>query len=109
MGFFGKIGKFFHGIGDSVKKAFGVITSPVRAVWGVVKDSLATVVHLPEKVLASFNKATVVVAGLGNNLEHGVSSAAGAVTAVGGDIKDVFQSPVMWGALGLAAFFVLRS
>jgi hypothetical protein len=89
----------------------------------VVKDSVQTIVHMPERVLKSFDKATGVVGGLGNNIERSVGSAAGAVTSVAdgvaqvsdnaryisGDAKDVTQSPIMWAALGLGALLVLRS
>ena len=123
MGFFSKVGGFFKKVGSGIGKAFGVVTAPIKEVWGVVKDSVQTIVHIPEKVLKSFDKATSVVGGLGNNVERSVGSAAGAVTSVAdgvaqvsdnaryisGDAKDVTQSPIMWAALGLGALLVLRS
>ena len=123
MGFFSTIKKGFSSIGKSLGSAFGVVTAPIKEVWGVVKDSVQTIVHMPEKVLKSFDKATSVVGGLGNNIERSVGSAAGAVTSVAdgaahisdnaryisGDAKDVTQSPIMWAALGLGALLVLRS
>jgi len=123
MGFFSTIKKGFSSIGKGLGKAFGVVTAPIKEVWGVVKDTVQTVVHMPEKVLKSFDKATSVVGGLGNNIERSVGSAAGAVTSVAdgaahisdnaryisGDAKDVTQSPIMWAALGLGALLVLRS
>ena len=123
MGFFDKVGGFFKKVGSGIGKAFGVVTAPIKEVWGVVKDSVQTIVHMPEKVLKSFDKATSVVGGLGNNVERSVGSAAGAVTSVAGgvaqvsdnaryisgDAKDVTQSPIMWAALGLGALLVLRS
>ena len=123
MGFFSKVGGFFKKVGSGIGKAFGVVTAPIKEVWGVVKDSVQTIVHTPEKVLKSFDKATSVVGGLGNNVERSVGSAAGAVTSVAdgvaqvsdnaryisGDAKDVTQSPIMWAALGLGALLVLRS
>ena len=84
---------------------------------------------MPEKVLKSFDKATGVVGGLGNNIENSVGSASNAITSVGdsaahisdnaryvsdnvryvsSDAKDVTQSPIMWAALGLGALLVLR-
>lgn len=122
MGFFSKIGGFFKKVGNGIKQAFGVVTAPVKEVWGVVKDTIHTAVHMPKRVLDSFDKATGVVGGLGNNIERSVGSAAGAVTSVAdgashisdnaryisGDAKDVTQSPIMWAALGLGALMVLR-
>ena len=69
MGFFSTIKKGFSSIGKGLGKAFGVVTAPIKEVWGVVKDTVQTVVHMPEKVLKSFDKATSVVGGLGNNGE----------------------------------------
>ena len=123
MGFFSTIKKGFSSIGKGLGKAFGVVTAPIKEVWGVVKDTVQTVVHMPEKVLKSFDKATSVVGGLGNNIERSVGLAAGAVTSVAdgaahisdnaryisSDAKDVTQSPIMWAALGLGALLVLRS
>jgi phage-related protein len=123
MGFFSKVGGFFKKVGSGIGKAFGVVTAPIKEVWGVVKDSVQTIVHMPERVLKSFDKATSVVGGLGNNVERSVGSAAGAVTSVAdgvaqvsdnaryisGDAKDVTQSPIVWAALGLGALLVLRS
>jgi hypothetical protein len=123
MGFFNKIGKGFSSIGKGLGKAFGVITSPIKEVWGLAKETAQTVVHMPEKVLASIDKATGVVGGLGDNVERSVGSAAGAVTSVADgaahisdnvryvstDVKDVSQSPIMWAALGLGALLVLRT
>ena len=123
MGFFSKVGGVFKKIGSGIGKAFGVVTAPIKEVWGVVKESVQTIVHTPERVLKSFDKATSVVGGLGNNVERSVGSAAGAVTSVAdgaahisdnvryvsSDAKDVTQSPIMWAALGLGALLVLRS
>ena len=130
MGFFNKIGKGFSSIGKGLGKAFGVITSPIKEVWGLAKETAQTIVHMPEKVLASVDKATGVIGGLGDNVERSVGSAADAATNVGGslahvsdnaahisdnvryvstDAKDVTQSPIMWGALALGALLVLRT
>ena len=123
MGFFSKVGGFFKKVGSGIGKAFGVVTAPIKEVWGVVKDTIHTVVHTPERVLKSFDKAAGVIGGLGNNVERSVGSAAGAVTSVAdgvaqvsdnaryisGDAKDVTQSPIVWAALGLGALLVLRS
>ena len=127
MGFFDKIGGFFKGVGKGLGKAFGVVTAPIKDVWGFVKDTASTIVHMPEKVLASVDKATGVVGGLGNNVERSVGSASNAITSVGnnaeniahdvkdglgglgGHANDALGQPIMWGALGIAALFVLRS
>ena len=123
MGFFSSIKSGFSSIGKGLGKAFGVVTAPIKEVWGVVKDTVHTVAHTPERVLKSFDKATGVISGLGNNIQASVGSAAGAVTSVAdgaahisdnaryisGDAKDVTQSPIVWAALGLGALMVLRT
>ena len=123
MGFFSSIKSGFNAIGKGLGKAFGVVTAPIKEVWGVVKDTVHTVAHTPERVLKSFDKATGVIGGLGNNIQANVGSAAGAVTSVAdgaahisdnaryisGDAKDVTQSPIVWAALGLGALMVLRT
>ena len=93
MGFFSKVGGFFKKVGSGIGKAFGVVTAPIKEVWGVVKDSVQTIVHMPEKVLKSFDKATSVVGGLGNNIERSVGSAAGAVTSVADGAAQISEMP----------------
>ena len=83
MGFFDKVGGFFKKVGSGIGKAVGVVTAPIKEVWGVVKDTVKTVAHMPEKVLKSVDKATAVVGGLGNNIQASVGSAAGALVSVG--------------------------
>ena len=130
MGFFSKLGRGVSSIGKGLGKALGLITSPVREVWGVAKQTAQTILHMPERVLASVDKATGVIGGLGNNVEGSVRAASDAATNVGGslahvsdnaahvsdnvryvssDAKDVTQSPIMWGALALGALLVLRT
>ena len=127
MGFFNKVGGFFSKVGKGIGKAFGVVTAPVKEVYGFLKDTVQTIVHMPLHVLKSVDKATGVIGGLGKNVENSVGSAAGAVTSIGhdaasiaGDMKgalgglggntvDLANSPMMWGALGIAALFILKS
>ena len=127
MGFLNSIKKGFSSVGSGLSKAFGVVTAPVKEVWGVLKDTVHTVAHTPEKVLKSIDKATGVVGGLGNNVEHSVASAAGAVESVGDnaaavaksgagalgglgrDTNDLASQPIMWGALALGALMLLRT
>ena len=127
MGFFDKVGGFFKKVGSGIGKAFGVVTAPIKEVWGVVKDTVQTVAHMPEKVLKSFDKATGVIAGLGNNIQASVGSAAGALESVGDnaaaiaksgagalgglgrDTNDLASQPIMWGALALGALVLLRT
>ena len=127
MGFFSSIKSGFSSIGKGLGKAFGVVTAPIKEVWGVVKDTIHTVAHTPERVLKSFDKATGVIGGLGNNIQASVGSAAGALESVGDnaaaiaksgagaigslgrDTNDLASQPIMWGALGLAVLLVLRT
>ena len=96
-------------IGHGISKAFGVVTSPIRWAGGIIKDTIHTVVHFPQKVVQGVTQ----IAGKVNDTFKGV------VTTVSHDVKDLgnhlgdaasntLKVPLMIAAAGVAAMLVMR-
>ena len=100
---------FWHRIGHGISKAFGVITSPIKWAGGIIKDTIHTVVHFPQKVVQGVTQ----IAGKVNDTFKGV------VNHVADDAKDLgnhlgdaasntLKVPLMIAAAGVAAMLVMR-
>ena len=102
-------GSFWGKIGGGISKAFGVITSPIRWAGGIIKDTVHTVVHLPEKVIQGVKqiagKVNDTFAKVVTTVSHDVKDLGGKVAD---DASNMLKVPLMIAAAGLAAMLVMR-
>ena len=101
---------FWHKVGHGISKAFGVVTSPIRWAGGIIKDTIHTVVHFPEKVVQGITKVTGQVTttfkGVVNHVVDDVKDLGGHVAD---DASSMLKVPLMIAAAGVAAMLVMRS
>jgi phage-related protein len=96
---------FWHRVGGGISKAFGVVTSPIRWAGGIIKDTVHTVVHAPEKVLQAVTKVTGQAASVVTHVADDVKDLG---TNLGKDAASVLSSPITLLAAGGAALLLLN-
>ena len=96
---------FWSKVGHGISKAFGVITSPVKWAGWLIKDTVATVTHLPEKLIQGITKVTGQVTTTVGGLGHDVKDLG---LGLGKDLSTVMTSPMFMIAAGGAALLFLR-
>jgi phage-related protein len=96
---------FWHKVGGGISKAFGVVTSPIRWAGGIIKDTVNTVVHMPEKVIQGVTTVTKQAATVVNHVADDVKDLG---SNLGKDAATALSSPVMLIAAGGAALLLLN-
>ena len=101
---------FWSKVGHGISKAFGVVTSPIRWAGGIIKDTVHTVVHMPEKVIQGVQhiaaKVNDTFKGVVTTVSHDVKDLGGHVAD---DASSMLKVPLMIAAAGVAAMLVMRS
>ena len=92
-----------------MSKAAGVIVSPIKWAAGIVKDTVHTVAHAPEKLIAGVTK---IAAKVNDTFKGVVNHVADDVKDLGGkvadDASDMLKVPLMIAAGGLALMLVMK-
>ena len=97
---------FWGKVGHGISHAFGVITSPIKWAGGIIKDTIHSVVHLPQQIVSGVKSiagdVTHTVAGLGHDAKD-------LGLGLGKDLSTVMTSPMFMLAAGGAALLFLKS
>jgi phage-related protein len=96
---------FWHRVGGGLSHAFGVVTSPIRWAGGIIKDTVSTVVHAPEKIIQGVTTVTKQAATVVTHVADDVKDLG---TNLGKDAASVLSSPITLLAAGGAALLLLN-